>query len=104
MPQAQQHQVQQSPVFLMMGKDDAFELTLIAMMQHFAVTLKNREWDRHGCNTRRYTWLQQVHDVMEKIEAGYTGCLPEEFTNKAGKFCDMINADLKCLMMTIKGK
>lgn len=39
---------------------------------------------------------------MEKIEKGYVGCLPEEFVNKAGKFCDMINADMKCLMMTIK--
>lgn len=104
MPQAQQiQQVQQCPVYIMMPKEDAFDVTLLAMMDMFLVKLKNREWDRKGPNSRRYTWLQQAHDTLKNVEEGYTGCLPEEFTNKAGKFCDMINSDMKCLMMTIKG-
>ena len=94
---------QQSPVYIMMSKEDAFDITLIALMDLMVKKLKNREWDARGCNTRRYTWLQQVQDTLHKVSEGYIGCLPEEFSNKAGKFCDLINADMRALMITIKG-
>ena len=91
------------PVYILMPKTDAYDITLLAMMDMFLKCLKNKEWDRNGSNTRRFRRLQQAHDILTEVEQGYIGVLPEEFVNKAGKFCDWINADLRSLMQTMRG-
>ncbi len=81
-------------------KDEAFEVTLLAMIEAMANTIK----DRHKVKSRRWNQAEGLRERAHKVNDTYIGTMPERFIGKAEKFYEYIEADINGLLNGYKGE
>jgi hypothetical protein len=77
-------------VYLMMSKEDTYDMTLISTMEVLIQKLRLRQ----KCPNRLYR-IEQLNQTLMTLEGMYEGLIPEEYSEKAKVFDDSINLALK---------